>query len=390
MNKKSTIFVTGYAIILFVALIGSMFFWIYSGVNDIESAPTLLPVYKDYLTNIPTMVTSYPTTKKVDDQFFETSDYVETAICTDGPETEILDPLPTDGTEDNVTVLPPTYIPNEKESFSVTVYLTKQDKSIEIDMEEYVTGVLSGEMSYSQNVEALKAQAVVARSYYLKRTTYKNPGHPVAPVCDDPNHCMTYIGYDEYIEKYGKEQGDYMWNIYRCAAMSCAGEYITYKGNYIDAMCHSSSYKSTESYYNVYGENYSYLSSVPSPENAETQTFIIGIAQIIECLFDDKTISDAKSPLGEIVRSEDSGRVSEIFIYGVCFKGTYIRSALGLSSTCFTVEYNNGNYIFTCYGRGHGIGLSQHGAYALANSGMTYRDIVLHYFSGCELQTEIN
>lgn len=411
MNKKTVFYMLGYVVVLVVAVSCCLIFLkqkpqisvpdetttsepnqtidVFVPIESLENTAEL-EITPTTQTSVPTVLPNTASEPTLTAEPTVTAEPVKT----DEPAVTV-EPTPTITPELTATpsiTLTPQPVETEeddKKNVTVTVYLTKKDEYVQMDMEEYVTGVLTGEMSYSKNIEALKAQAVVVRSYYLKRTTYKFSEHEFSPVCDDPEHCMTYTSYEDYIALIGKELGDKTWQIYKNAALACEGEYLTYNGEYIDAMCHSSSYKTTENSLNVYGTSHPYLTAVSTPEKAPVSVVEIGTSEILAKLFDEINIEDAKSPLGEIKRTEDSDRVSFVTIFGVEFTARQLRKALGLSSTCFTLTYENNRFIFTCYGQGHGLGLSQHGAYVFADMGVDYRGIVLHYFSGCEIQSEI-
>ncbi len=404
LNKKTLFYMLGYVAVLVFAVLGCLIFLKQNPGTSLpgetmtpkpnQTIDVFVPIESPENTVYPTATPTVQTYIPIEPPISTAAPMVTAEpTLTDEP-AKTADPTVTPTPKPSITPdITPTPQPTETEENDnkviVTVYITEKDEYVQMDMEEYVTGVLTGEMSYSKNIEALKAQAVVVRSYYLKRTTYKFSEHELSPVCDDPGHCMTYTSYEDYIELYGRELGDKIWKIYENAATACKGEYLTYNGEYIDAMCHSSSHKTTENSYNVYGTNHPYLTAVSTPEKAPVSIVEVGTSELLAKLFDETNIEDAKSPLGEIVRTEDSDRVASVTIFGVEFTARQLRKALGLASTCFTLTYENDRFVFTCYGQGHGLGLSQNGAYVFADMGVDYRGIVLHYFPGCEVQSEI-
>lgn len=404
-NKKNLFYVIGYGVILVSVVVCCFAFLkrdlpiVSPDMTPVESLDRTVDVFAtlenpentvSVIQPSDTVVSEIPGTSAFPTQT-EGNLETETPLLT---EEDTLTVTQTPAPEPTETVAPvttsplPTETDDSESSVRVTVYLTKEGQYVEMDMEDYVTGVLTGEMAYNKNIEALKAQAVVVRSYYYKRTEYKFAEHEFSPVCDDPSHCMTYTSYEDYIALKGEEKGSEAWGIYKEAALLCKGEYLTYNGEYVDAMCHSSSHRTTENSKNVYGTTHPYLVPVSTPEKAPVSVVEYGTSELIAKLFEKNDIKDVKEPLGQVCRTEDSDRVSCVTIFGVEFTSRQLRALLGLASTCFTVTYEDNCFIFTCYGQGHGLGLSQNGAYVFADMGVDYRSIVLHYFPGCEIKCQ--
>ena len=196
-------------------------------------------------------------------------------------------------------------------------------------------------------------------------------------------------GYSEH--EWGE---DYDENLYRisAAAAETDGQYLAYEGEVIQAVFHASSAGKTEDSAGVWSA-VPYLVSVSSPETAENVESLVSTAvftpdelksALLEVRPDAEIPQDPGAWLGEISHTE-SGRVSEIVLCSERFTGTQLRQCLGLRSTDLSVEFDGENFVFTVYGYGHGVGMSQHGANLLAEEGMDYAQILAHYYPGTEL-----
>ena len=255
----------------------------------------------------------------------------------------------------------------------VTVYRSN-GTVLQIEMEEYLVGVVAAEMPASFNIEALKAQAVIARTYALKRISQ-------GQVLTDTVSTQSYIDTSQMKNKWGSEYTKYYNKIVE-AVSSTKGEYVTYNGKYIEAVYHSTSNGYTEDAKNVWGTSYPYLKSVESSwdksassylkiENKEFQT----VMQILGLSFDENTEIS-------IISRNKSGRVSEVKIGNTSYTGVELRTLLGLRSADFDIEVNNEIVTIITRGYGHGVGMSQYGANGMANSGYSYKDIIKHYYTG--------
>lgn len=277
-------------------------------------------------------------------------------------------------------------INTENEDYFIKIYISEQSTYVELPLEEYITGVVLAEMSYLSETEALRAQAVAARTFCLNRSTNTPDTHPLSAVCNRSSHCMGYYSKEYIISKYGEDKGYEIWKKVNDIVISTKGEYLTYNGKIISAMFHDSSYGTTESTENLYGYPKDYLVCVKTPEALTEYTQSFTIAKVIKCLFDStEELNDIGNPIGEIVKFENSGRVSTIEIYGKKFTGLQIFISLGLRSMDFDVTSDGNQFVFVCRGFGHGIGMSQKGANLYASMGLDYREILLHYYKGCEI-----
>lgn len=262
----------------------------------------------------------------------------------------------------------------------------------EVTMAEYLPGVLSGEMPASFEPEALRAQAIAARTFVLYHMEHTNPSHPDAAVCSDPGCCQVWLSEADREKSWGGSTDTCRERI-NAAVEDTDGLYLSYNCEPILACFHSSSARYTESCGAIWGTPLPYLTSVTSPEsdsdvpNYVTQVEIAPekLREIIAGAFPEADLSPLpESWLG--VRSLDtSGRVSHMEIGGVIVPGTKLRSLFSLRSTNFTVEWTGHSFLFTVTGFGHGAGMSQYGANVMAKNGSGYEDILCHYYQGAVL-----
>lgn len=287
------------------------------------------------------------------------------------------------------SVAPAPQAPADLAPAPETVRLLTGEEILELPMQDYLVGVLAGEMPASFEPEALKAQAVAARTY----TMYCASGskHSGADVCADPGCCQAWQDEEALRSKWG---GDHDANLARlCAAVeSTAGQYLSYEGAPVFAAFHASSAGATEDSGQVWNPR-PYLVSVSSPESAETVPRYVTQLLCAPLDFRDTLLSacpeadfsgEPESWLGPVERDE-SGRVAAITLGGATLRGTAVRSLFSLRSTAFTLEYREGRFCFTVTGSGHGVGMSQYGANVMARNGADYREILAHYYPGTVL-----
>ena len=256
-----------------------------------------------------------------------------------------------------------------------TIYLIR-DKTgdiVELEFEEYLKGVVYAEMPASFSEEALKAQAVAARTY----TNFKllSSNH----ICDNPAHCQAWIEND-YTENFKKISK---------AVSETEGKMVTYLGEAIQAFFHSSSGGKTESAKNVWGAELPYLVSVESPNEdkimstffSEKEILYKDLKDAINKAQNDKkvTTENLKSKIKILSRTEGD-RVEQIKIDKATLTGTEIRNILDLRSANFTIELKEKSIKFKVKGYGHGVGMSQWGAEAMAKEGKTYEEILNYYY----------
>lgn len=281
---------------------------------------------------------------------------------------------------------------NYKNYTTIKLLHTKNGEVEEIPLEKYLLGVVSAEMSANFNEEALKAQAVVARTYTLY-SIQKSKKHENADICDSSTCCQAWITKEDRLNKWDENTREENWNKILNAVSETKGKVIKYDGELIDAFFHSNSGGKTEEPVNVWGgSNYPYLKSVETAgEDAYAQyssevtisknDFVNKIKEKHNDLEIDFTKEDAL----KIIEYTDSGRVKTFKVGNLNLSGVEIRSILGLKSTNFKFSIDGENIKFEVIGYGHGVGMSQTGADSLAKEGKNYEEIIKHFYTGVEI-----
>ena len=295
------------------------------------------------------------------------------------------------------SVVPESPVPQPPQDETVgydseIIFTVKTDQGIEtVCMDSYLPGVLAGEMPASFETQALMAQAVAARTYILHRIENGSANHPDADICNNPACCKAYVRTETMQKNWGDRYSAYYEKI-SAAAAHTDGQYLTYEGELIEAVFHASSAGATEASSSIWNAR-PYLVSVDSPETeADVPNYISQVqfsADLLkqQLLSAEPSLSFPPNPgtwLTEISRNE-SGRVQSATICGSTFSGAQLRSMLGLRSTSFTADYENGIFTFTVTGHGHGVGMSQYGANVFAKQGLQYEQILAHYYPNTQL-----
>ncbi len=260
-------------------------------------------------------------------------------------------------------------------SATISVYNHKSDTVSEMPLEEYVWRCMAREMPASFHEEALKAQAVAIRSYTCCKADKEIPEHKGASVCTDSTHCAAFLMDEGELDEQTK-------NIYKEAANATKGQILIYEGEAATTVFHAMSSGKTENAQDVWGGNVPYLISVDSAVDTKVEGYESTAAFTWEELF--STLNIHEKSLGTIQKTE-GGSVAEITIGGKTFKGTQIRTLLHLRSAAFTVTQTDNGLLFTVHGYGHGVGMSQQGANAYANEGMSYMEILQKYYPGTSI-----
>ena len=270
---------------------------------------------------------------------------------------------------------------------------TENDEIEEIDLDEYLYGVVSAEMPASFEEEALKAQAVVARTYTIYKIVNNDGKHGEADICDDSGCCQAWISKEDRFERWDEAEREDNWNKIVNAVNSTQGKIITYEGEPINAFFHSNSGGETEAPIDVWGgSGYPYLQSVStSGEDAYSQysseaTFskkefqekIKEVHSNFEINFDEEDCI-------KVEEYTDGNRVKTIKIGNLELSGVEVRTIFGLRSANFEITINDDEIKFEVIGYGHGVGMSQTGADSLAKEGSSYEDIIHHYYTGVEI-----
>lgn len=279
-------------------------------------------------------------------------------------------------------VIPETMISQQEVSCEIPV--RTGDAVEQQELEDYLVGVVLAEMPASFEEEALKAQAVVARTYTL-RANQRGGKHGDGSVCTDFACCQAYIDPEVYCSRGGT--GENVEKIRR-AVMATAGQVLTYGGELIEATYFSCSGGTTEDAVAVWGNDYPYLQSVDSPgeEHAAHYTDTVTFTPAEFAAAVDPALSGSPKNWFGAVTYTDGGGVDTMVIGGKTYKGTELRQKLGLRSTAFTVSAGE-SITITTRGYGHRVGMSQYGADAMALSGKGYEEILTHYYQGTVLSS---
>ena len=267
---------------------------------------------------------------------------------------------------------------------------------VQMTVQDYLVGVVAAEMPAAFPMEALKAQAVAARSYMLHKIEMGGASHSGgAQLCDDYTHCTAFFDVAADGKKLWGDDADYYAERIYTAVCDTDGIVAVSNGQTIAAVFHSASSEMTEDAENVWGVKYSYLTSVSSVGGSASPNYYGTVAvkqtdfkssvlaQFPEASFD----ADPSRWIGNIKRSQ-SGSVLEMDIGGVTVKGTQVRSMFSLNSANFSVEIKNTEVIFSTVGTGHGVGMSQYGAREMALNGAGFDEIICHYYSGVSLMVK--
>lgn len=294
------------------------------------------------------------------------------------------------------------YIEDNKIKDNIKVKITSTGKIKQLSVNEYLKGVLPSEMPPEYDMEALKAQAVIARTYLYQKIVAG--GHGEADICDSAAHCQAYYSTDKILQIWEKSKGwDKETRDIHAKKVAEAVEQteniaVTYNGKYIRAYFHACSGGKTENVSNIWGkQNIPYLVSVESlgEENYKNYSSKVklNVSELQAKLNDEQSIKcNINVDRGDIVKIlsyTDTGRVDKVEIGGVIYTAEKLRTLLGLRSTNFNVEYENGEVIFKVTGNGHGVGMSQVGANYYAKQGYTFDKIITHYYTGVDV-TYIN
>lgn len=253
----------------------------------------------------------------------------------------------------------------------------------EVPLEEYIVGVLAGEMPIDFELEALKAQAVASRSYVLKRMEYNKDNE--YDVVDSVLN-QVYLD-DDYLKETWGNNYTIKINKLRTAVNETYNEYMEYDGEIIDALFFSTSNGYTEDSHLVFNLELPYLKSVESSWDQEVSSAFSSKYTYSLQEFYEKLGLEYKDKLEvEILERSSTNRVLKLKINGQEFEGTTLYNKLGLRSTDFEITQVGSNVVFDMKGYGHGVGMSQYGALGMAKQGYTYDEILKHYYTGVTIK----
>ena len=255
------------------------------------------------------------------------------------------------------------------------VHVTRVDgKDLYLDIESYLEGVISSEMSPAFEMEALKAQCVAARTFVVQR------GYEV----DDTTNTQVYRD-NKQLKDSWKDNYDVYHKKIQQAVQETTGEILTYQGKPISALFFSSSCGKTANAQEYWGNKVPYLVSVDSSWDKQSEEYEKSITmskqEFSTALGFQNTVHEIEEPI-----RYDSGYVKEIRIDRIVFTGREVREKLNLRSSCFTIKENKDNVVITTKGYGHGVGMSQIGAQAMAEKGKSYKQILSHYYPKTKIE----
>ena len=278
------------------------------------------------------------------------------------------------------------FVKEEEIKFSYTNNLNvrvKRDTGIvTVPLEDYVVGVLAGEMPIEFEMEALKAQAVAARSYVLKKMSYnKEKEYDVV----DTIMNQVYLDNDYLKKTWGK---DYVKKInkLKTAVIETNYQYVDYNGNIADTMFFSTSVGETENSEEVFSNKVPYLKSVSSTWDEISPVYKLNYQFKLSEFLSKLDLPYSNFVKLEVIDSTSTGRVKKIKINEKTFDGSVVVTKLKLKSNHFTIKQNGDTINITTKGYGHGVGMSQYGAQGMALNGYSYEEILMHYYQGTSIK----
>ncbi len=263
---------------------------------------------------------------------------------------------------------------NKKNTEEILVSITIDNQKIEKPLNEYLVGVLAGEMPAEFELEALKAQAVASRTFVLSRNLK----------VDNTTNSQVYLTEEQMKKNWGTHYDEYKAKIEK-AVMETNNEVMTYDGEYISALFFSSCNGKTNNSEDYFSDEVAYLKSVDSKWD-----LTIDKTNIREKSFTTSELADifnTNIQSLKIMSYTDSGYVKTMVVNDKEYTGRQIREKLSLASSSFQITYSKNKYTFTTSGNGHGVGMSQYGAQGMAKENKNYKDILNHYYKNIKIQS---
>lgn len=278
----------------------------------------------------------------------------------------------------------------------VKLYHKSEDKVEEINLEDYIMGVVASEVPANFNEEALKAQAVAARTFYMNRRNNpcKDAKEKGAEICDTTN-CQVYMSKEERMTKWSNKEKESNWNKIQQAVLDTKGQVLAYNGLVLEyPQFFATSSGRTENAKDVFAVDVPYLKSEESggEEIAPKYktTIRVPINEFINKI--NTKFANAKITKGglasdiKVMNHTEGGSVKEIKVGNETMKGTEFREVFNLNSANFTLNFEKESVRIDCIGYGHGVGMSQWGANVMGKNGATYEEILKHYYSGVDIE----
>jgi stage II sporulation protein D len=278
-------------------------------------------------------------------------------------------------------------LPPENDNTQKIKVLFEEENIIKtMPLDEYIVGVVCAEMPASFEYEALKAQAVASRTYTVKKLQNIS-AHDDADICTSSLHCQAYIDKENATRKWGNDSKKNYKKI-KNAVYETTGEIITYNGKAINAVFHASNSGKTENSHDVWQSDVPYLKSVKSYGEELAKNYKSSEKININEFKNKLQIENIDNHIFKKTLT-DGGSVKEITIGNKKFKGTEIRKLFNLKSANFDITFDNNVVIFNVTGHGHGVGMSQYGANAMAKMGKNYKEILSNYYTDTDISTYI-
>ena len=263
----------------------------------------------------------------------------------------------------------------------------------ELNLDEYLLGVVSAEMPASYDIEALKAQAVVARTYTIYTIMHNGTKHERADICDNSNCCQAWISKEDRLNRWEESEKETNWAKIEEAVNDTKGKIVTYSGEPINAFFHSNSGGTTEVPINVWGgSGYPYLQVVATSGEENYSQYLSTVELTKEEVLnklkekhDEAEIDWTVDEPIKILEYTDSGRVRTVRVGNINLSGVEARSIFGLKSANFITQIDGEKVVFAVKAYGHGVGLSQTGSDSLAKQGKNYEEIIKHFYQGVEI-----
>ena len=267
-------------------------------------------------------------------------------------------------------------IEDTEEVKEIVVNLSKDNEIIKLSLNDYLIGVVGQEMPASFNIEALKAQAIAARTFAYN---YMNDD-----VINIKETAQSYISIDKMREKWGSDYETY-YNKIKSAVLDTNNLVIKYDDNIIKSYYYAISNGKSEDSIAVFNEELPYLKVVDSNFDEEVKNFEVTTSFTSDNFCNLLSINPCSINIGNITR-DDSNRVSKIIINIKEYLGTDIRKLLSLRSTDFEIKLLDNSVEIITKGYGHGVGMSQYGANYLANNGYSFEEILKYYYKDVEIK----
>ncbi|WP_197079116.1 stage II sporulation protein D [Candidatus Syntrophocurvum alkaliphilum] len=266
----------------------------------------------------------------------------------------------------------------------ITLYLHQENEVIELGLEEYLVGVIAAEMPASFELEALKAQAIAARTYTIRKIIEGREYPLNADLSDNINECQAYISLDEFKKRNPKNYSELQEKLIK-AVYETKGEILMYQNNeVIDALYHSTCGGYTESAEDAWGNHVPYLKSIKCvycEKSRHYETEQVFSNSEFNQIFN---INDAQLKI-DILEKSNSGRIKKMKINNQIIYGDRLRNLLSLPSTWLGIEINEHEVIINNRGYGHGVGMCQYGTNGMAKEGYSYEEILNKYYQNIDI-----